>query len=299
MIPPFMILSMLLMIPLVACAKDENLLTLESWGNGAPELSISVPLGYTVKRQKGPDFDVHYIELKNANDPSMGIYIGHHPNPFSSKEKAVDTTKEADIILGQKVEWVSWQGEPEGKGSYHCETVIANVFKGIEGGGVAGLLIHVFINGSDKKQIHLLKTSAKSLQIVHTGGKSMNTNRVIFSAEEAGRIGYIFGGKAPFWKPTDNQVQELESLLPKYLNSHPPVNDKPVGNFFEYGRQYFGVTKNGRRSIYLNAFCKPSRFDPRWQKEIIVVEDGGSCCFQVYFDPATKEFIDLRYNGQA
>ncbi len=160
------VLTMMFMVAFWACAKGENLLTIESWGNGTPELSISVPLGYAVQRCKGPDFDVHYIESKNANDPSMGIYIGHHPNPFSSQVKGIDTTKEADVILGQKVEWISWQGEPEGKGSYHCETIIANVFKGIDDEGVAYLMIHIFMHGPDKNRISLLKTSANSLRIV-------------------------------------------------------------------------------------------------------------------------------------
>lgn len=127
----------------------------------------------------------------------------------------------------------------------------------------------------------------------------MNSNSVIFSAEETERIGYAFGGGVPFWTPTVDQVKELEILLPKYLKLHPPIYDKPVGDVFEYARQYFGVSKNGRKLIYLNAFCNPSRFDPQWKKEIILVKDGGSCYFQVYFDPAKKEFIDLHYNGQA
>jgi hypothetical protein len=167
------------------------------------------------------------------------------------------------------------------------------------GSGVADLMIHVFINGSDQKQVNSLKTSAKSLRIVRTGGKSMNSNRAIFSAEETERIGHIFGGEAPFWMPTVDQVQELESLLPKYLNSHPPIDDKPVGDFFEYGRQYFGVTQKDRKLIYLNAFCNPSKFDHRWEKEIILVKDGGSCYFQVFFDPFKKEFVHLHYNGNA
>ncbi len=160
------VLTTLFLMSLTACAKDENLLTLESWGNGAPELSISVPSGYTIQKHKGPDFDVHYVESKNPNDPSMGIYIGHHPNPFSSQIKGIDTAKEADVILGQKVEWVLWQGEPEGKGSYHCETIIANVFKGMGGSGVDGLMIHVFVNGPDQKKVNLLKTSSKSLRVL-------------------------------------------------------------------------------------------------------------------------------------
>jgi hypothetical protein len=281
------------------CARGEDVLRIDSWGSGAPELIIAVPSGYTVQKNKGPDFNVHYIRMKNPDDPSMGIYIGHHPNLFSSQKKGIETVKERDVILGKNVEWTIWQEKDDGKTTYHCETMVREVFKGMGGSGVAGLVVHAFIRGPDQKKVNSLKNSLKSLRIVRTGEKSMNTNRVIFSAEETKRIGYDCGGAPPFWTPTDDQVQELESLLPKYLKSYPPIDDEAVGNCFEYGHQYFGVTKNGRRLIYLNAFCKPSRFDPRWQKEMIVVRDGGSCYFQVYFDPAEKEFINLRYNGQA
>jgi hypothetical protein len=157
---------MLFMIPSVCCAKDENLLTIESWGNGAPELSISVPSGYTVEKHKGPDFDVHYVRSKNANDPSMGIYIGHHPNPFSFQKKGIETKKEVDVILGQNGEWILWQEKEDGKISYHCETIVKDAFKGMGGSGVAGLMVHVFIRGPDQKKVNLLKTSAKSLKIV-------------------------------------------------------------------------------------------------------------------------------------
>ncbi len=160
------VLTLMFMVAFLVCAKDENLLTLQSWGNGAQELKISVPSGYKVKKHGGPDFDVHYIYSENPNDPSMGIYVGHHPNPFSSQVKAIDTTKGADVILGQKVEWVSWRGEPEGKGSFHCETIISGVFKGTGGAGVDYLMIHIFIHGPDQKKVDLLKKSAKSLQTV-------------------------------------------------------------------------------------------------------------------------------------
>ncbi len=157
---------MLLMIPLVCCAKGENLLTIESWGSGAPELSVSVPPGYTVQKHNGPDFDVHYVRLKNPNDASMGIYIGHHPNLFSSQKKGIETKKEADVILGQNVEWILWQEKEDGKITYHSETIVKDAFKGTGGSGAAGLMVHVFIRGPDQKKVNLLKTSAKSLQIV-------------------------------------------------------------------------------------------------------------------------------------
>ncbi len=108
----------------------------------------------------------------------------------------------------------------------------------------------------------------------------MNSNSIIFSSEETKELN-IFGGEAPFWTPKVDQVQELESLLLKYLKLHPSIDDKPVGNLSEYGRQYFAVTKKDRKLIYLNAFCNPSRFD-QWKKDMILIKDGGSCYFQVY-----------------
>ncbi len=148
----------------------------------------------------------------------------------------------------------------------------------------SGRYWHSFFTGIYKR---------KNLLTFGVGVKSMNSNGVIFPAKE------IPFGEAPFWTPTLEQVKELEGLLPEYLKSHPPMDDKPVGDVFEYGRQYFGVTNNGQKVIYLNAFCNPSRFDPQWEEEMIQVKDGGSCYFQVYFDPARKEFIHLHYNGQA
>ncbi len=160
------LILLMLFMPLVAYARDENRLILESWGNGAPGLSISVPSGFAVQKHKGPDFDVHYIESKNPNDPSMGIYIGHHPNPFSSQKGGIETRNEGEVILAQNVKWILWQEKEDGKTTYHCETIVKDAFKGMGGGGVAGLMIHVFIQGPDQKRVNLLKTSAKSLQIV-------------------------------------------------------------------------------------------------------------------------------------
>ncbi len=102
----------------------------------------------------------------------------------------------------------------------------------------------------------------------HFGRKINEFQYIIFSSEESKDLN-LFGGEAPFWTPKFVQVQELESLLLKYLKSHPPIDDRPVGNLSEYGRQYFGVTKKGRKLIYLNAFCNPSRFD-QWKKRIIL-----------------------------
>lgn len=163
---PSLILLMILMIPLIFCNKGDNLLRIESWGSGAPELTLSAPSGYIVQKKKGPDFDVHYVRVKDPNDPSMGIYIGHHPNLFGSQRKGIETEREEDVILGQSVEWTVWQEKSNGKTMYYYEVILKEVFKGLEGRGVASLMVHIFIRGPDQKKVTSLKKSAKSLQIV-------------------------------------------------------------------------------------------------------------------------------------
>jgi len=56
------------------------------------------------------------------------------------------------------------QEKEDGKTTYHCKTIVKEVFKGMAGGGVAGLMVHVFIRGTDQKKVNLLKASTKSLQ---------------------------------------------------------------------------------------------------------------------------------------
>jgi hypothetical protein len=157
----------------------------------------------------------------------------------------------------------------------------------------SGRYWYSFFTGVYEREIRLSTAFASN-----GGGNSMNSNWFIFPAEETQRLN-ISSGSAPFWTPTIDQVEALESLLPNYLRLHPPIDDKPAGNVFESGRQYFGVTKSHRKLIYLNAFCNPSKFNSRWKQEIILVKDGGSCYFQVYFDPGKNEFIHLHYNGNA
>lgn len=103
---------------------------------------------------------------------------------------------------------------------------------------------------------------------------------------------------APFWEPSNRQISKLELALPEYLLRNSPIGKIPSDNFKSYGRQYFGISQNGKKLIYLNAFCDPERFARR-KTDLVRVLDGGSCYFHVLYDPETKTFSDVNYNGEA
>jgi len=119
------------------------------------------------------------------------------------------------------------------------------------------------------------------------------------------------GPGEPYWSPTPAQIEELEKRLPSYLRQqkHAGHADKLPS----YLRQYAGFTRKGRKLIYLNAFptemvdmlcrsgVKAASGDCRnhWRVEGIFVCDGGDDFWGVEYDPESKMFSGLGFNGSA
>ena len=105
-------------------------------------------------------------------------------------------------------------------------------------------------------------------------------------------------GAAPYWTPSAEQVQDLERALPGFLERAWPEGQPPIENLEAYLRQYFGISRDGRRIIFLNAACASyASTNPKWRDSFIFVFDGGSCFFQLEYEPSTKQFRNLSVNG--
>jgi len=101
-------------------------------------------------------------------------------------------------------------------------------------------------------------------------------------------------GITAVWEPTDADADSLEALLLGYLNGSmtaPPRRS--------YGRQYIGIVVNGKRLIYGN-FYPPS--SNQWAKKIestrpVATCDGGRLFWGIVFDPSSKTFSEMEFNG--
>lgn len=98
-----------------------------------------------------------------------------------------------------------------------------------------------------------------------------------------------------YWTPSEEDVLKLENSLPAYLEQVGAT--EVAGRLPEYKRQYVGFTFDGDQLIYGNFFCNPLNYD--WQKEAVFVLDGGSCYFQIQYDPKNDQFLYLQINGEA
>ena len=65
-----------------------------------------------------------------------------------------------------------------------------------------------------------------------------------------------------------------------------------------YTFQYQGQEESGKKFVFVNAFCVN---DKRWKlnKKMVLVLDGGTCFFNVKYDPEKNQFFGLTINGEA
>ena len=102
------------------------------------------------------------------------------------------------------------------------------------------------------------------------------------------------GSHVESWEPTVGDIEGAESNLSQISAQRNDIDDAR-----KYFRQYLAVVVNGRRTIFLNAFCTNQGHENDWRKRLVFVYDGGKCFWHATYDPATQKFSELAVNGVA
>jgi len=100
------------------------------------------------------------------------------------------------------------------------------------------------------------------------------------------------------WNPDPEVTSRLQTELE-------PAVAKLAGDKFErfrpwheYKFQFQGQRKDSEQFVYISALC--SIDDSRDLTEhFVVVLDGGTCFFEVKYDPESQRFYDLGIHGEA
>jgi len=120
---------------------------------------------------------------------------------------------------------------------------------------------------------------------------------VIFTREKAEADQPVYQAEG-YWTPTQTDILNLESALAPYLQQAAPQDyPGPLKDLTDYKRQYVGLLKDGRQLIWVNFFCQAHQID--WQQEFVFIADGGSCYFELNYNPQTGEFSDLSIHGES
>ncbi len=115
---------------------------------------------------------------------------------------------------------------------------------------------------------------------------------------------------------TNDDLQKIETILHKCINDYNPdqerqfkeINDKHpdykldkknfIINLTRYKRQYVAILNSkGEKEVWVNCFCGAG--NQNWKKNLIFVEDGGNCYFNLKINLTTGQYYELMVNGDA
>lgn len=121
---------------------------------------------------------------------------------------------------------------------------------------------------------------------------------VIFPAEKK-MFGFGFKSESQSWTPSESDVALAEQALPVYLQqlgTQDPRAQLILKQLGSYKRQYAGVVTGGQKEVFLSLFCSVDGID--WRQSEVIVMDGGTCFFQVYFSVTGKTFSRFTVNSR-
>ena len=99
----------------------------------------------------------------------------------------------------------------------------------------------------------------------------------------------------PTWTVSPEDISIVEQLLEKHTEKKDNLS-KPLE---QYTRQYVGIVHEGRKKVYLNAFCDDLNQLDAWKTNLLWVLDGGDCYFQVVIDLEKKKVLRFSVNGES
>ncbi len=106
---------------------------------------------------------------------------------------------------------------------------------------------------------------------------------------------HVEGGS---WVLSPGTVSDIQGNIAAYVGSQAKATGRQLQEWKSYTFQYQEAGMPGNKWIFINAFCMEWA-DLPLHKEFVLVKDGGTCFFQLKYDPQKKRFYDLYINGEA
>ena len=114
---------------------------------------------------------------------------------------------------------------------------------------------------------------------------------------------WAFGNNYTSWTPEGKDIETAETILNKAFDDQkkPTLNRLLDRKPEDYNKQFVGfIDANGDKIIWANCFCKGSdSFFKDWKNKVVIVNDGGSCFFNVKINITKNTYYDLMVNGYA
>ena len=103
------------------------------------------------------------------------------------------------------------------------------------------------------------------------------------------------------WVPSPEVLATLKSGIRRYVEAQARKERRELKKWSDYTFQYRGQQQHGHKFVFVSGFCTNSGLvkDVQLSKRMVLVEDGGTCFFDLKYDPGEKRFYGLYINGEA
>ncbi len=100
------------------------------------------------------------------------------------------------------------------------------------------------------------------------------------------------------WVPDAETTSKMKEKIEPFVSAQARAIGRQLREWKSYTFQYQGRGERGKKFVFINAFCVN---DSRWQlnKQMVLVLDGGTCFFNLKYDPEKNQFFELLINGEA
>jgi hypothetical protein len=119
----------------------------------------------------------------------------------------------------------------------------------------------------------------------------------LFTTVAAVAVGSWVAMSGGAWSPSPTQVTEIQGGLKPFVLHQATEQRRKLPDWSSYTFQYQGRLDGGLKVVFINAFCiSPPEHT---QQQFVLVLDGGTCFFEVKYDPNKKRFFQLTFHGEA
>lgn len=100
------------------------------------------------------------------------------------------------------------------------------------------------------------------------------------------------------WVPSAETIAKIKEQIESFVRTQAKIEGRELQEWKSYTFQYQGQEEHTKKFVFVNAFCiNNSTRQP--SKQMILVLDGGTCFFNVKYDPKNNQFFELLINGEA
>lgn len=123
-------------------------------------------------------------------------------------------------------------------------------------------------------------------------------NKTTFITDKS-QTSWLFG-ESKISNLSQLELTQLEHLIQTKITEHNNrTNKQKTINSNDYFRQYIVIENNrGEKEVWINFLCEVGQGD-QWKEEVIIVDDGGECYFNIIINLTKKTIIRFIINGRA